>query len=132
MWTTLFRTRSSSARKNRGAAPYPPPTSKQVSKSSETLNGRPSGPITSTTSWAFTSESHFVPGPTASSTTSSVPAQPPRREAWWMEKDLPSLWDRDLDELARLGLIRDVGGHQRDGVIGAGAAIRQDFASRSD
>src|SRR5439155_18344965 len=48
------------------------------------------------------------------------------------EEDLPSLGHRDLDELAGLGLIRDVRRHQRDGVIGAGAAVRQDFASGSD
>ena len=36
-------------------------------------NGRPSGPTTSTGSWARSPVSHTVPGPCAATTTSTVP-----------------------------------------------------------
>src|SRR6266511_1397021 len=73
------RTRSSSARKNSGATPYPPPTSRHEHGSSGSEKGRPSGPITSTLSWGRSSERTSVPGPTTSKTISSVPKPRPWR-----------------------------------------------------
>src|SRR6266511_4109043 len=48
------------------------------------------------------------------------------------EQEVPAAGHRDLHELAGLGLVRHVGGDQRDRVVGAGAPVRQHLAPRSD
>jgi hypothetical protein len=46
----------------------------------------PRGPITSRNSCGRVRASHCVPRPWSSNANSSVPAQPPRRADWWIEK----------------------------------------------
>ena len=71
--TGQFRSLSFPARENSGALPYPPPTSRQAAGSLGTGNGRPCGPVTSSTSRGRRSASHRVPGPLAAKMNSTVP-----------------------------------------------------------
>src|SRR5439155_3761379 len=94
MSTRLCRATSSCARKKREAAPRPSATRRQFVRRFGYENALPSGPITSRNSWALAAASQPVPAPDDGSTTkSSVPAHPPRREAWWIEK-----WRRRMNE----------------------------------
>src|SRR6266508_1401144 len=84
--TRLPRARSSWARKYIGADPWPSATSRQVESFAGYAKALPSGPITSRNWCGLTSPSQLDPGPRGSKTNSSVPAHPPRRDAWWIGK----------------------------------------------
>src|SRR4029450_10497860 len=84
--TRLPRARSSWPRKYIGAEPCPSATSRQVESLEGYANALPSGPITSRNWCALTSASQLDPRPRGSNTNSRVPAHPPRRDAWWIEK----------------------------------------------
>ncbi len=85
MSTRQPRARSCSDRVNSGAAPYPPATSTQATGWRGSVNGRPSGPITSSLSPRRRSASHRVPVPWTANTISTVPPAGPAAVARWME-----------------------------------------------
>ena len=81
MSTRFCRACSSCARKYSEEAPWPSAINRQFVSFFGYANALPSGPMTSRNSCAFAVVSHSVPEPVGSTTNSSVPAQPPRRDA---------------------------------------------------
>ena len=95
----------------------------------------PSGPITSRNPWAARFDSQAVPGPRArihDEFERARPAAPARR---LMDREVPAqhevavLGHRDGDELAGTGTLGDLGRDERERLVGAEAAGRQDLGA---